>query len=51
MPNDIALLEWAGTSYAMGNAHPTVQAVADHVAPSNDDDGVARVIEDLLAHG
>ncbi len=51
MPNDIALLEWAGTSYAMGNAHPTVQAVADHVAPSNDDDGVARVIEELLAHG
>ena len=51
MPNDIALLEWAGTSYAMGNAHPTVQAVADHVASTNDDDGVAQVIEGLLAHG
>ncbi len=51
MPNDIALLEWAGTSYAMGNAHPTVQAVADHVAPTNDEDGVARVIEGLLSRG
>ncbi|MCW2757618.1 MAG: HAD-superfamily hydrolase, subfamily [Nocardioidaceae bacterium] len=50
MPNDIALLEWAGTSYAMGNAHPTVTAVADHVAAGNDDDGVARVLEGLL-HG
>ena len=51
MPNDIALLEWAGTSYAMGNAHHTVQAVADHVAPTNDEDGVARVIEGLLSRG
>ncbi|MEP6817458.1 MAG: Cof-type HAD-IIB family hydrolase [Marmoricola sp.] len=49
MPNDIALLTWAGSSYAMGNAHPTVRAVADHVAPTNDDDGVAQVIEELLS--
>jgi HAD superfamily hydrolase (TIGR01484 family) len=48
MPNDLPMLEWAGTSYAMANAHPTVRAAADQVAPTNDDDGVARVIEDLL---
>jgi Cof subfamily protein (haloacid dehalogenase superfamily) len=48
MPNDIPLLEWAGTSYAMANAHPTVTAVADRVAPANDDDGVAQVLERLL---
>ena len=48
MPNDIPLLEWAGTSYAMANAHPTVIAAADHVAPTNDDDGVAQVLEQLL---
>ncbi|MGN6251449.1 MAG: Cof-type HAD-IIB family hydrolase [Marmoricola sp.] len=48
MPNDIAMLEWAGTSYAMANAHPSVREVADHVAASNDDDGVARVLEELL---
>lgn len=49
MPNDIQMLVWAGTSYAMGNAHPTVREVADHVAPTNDDDGVAQVIEELLS--
>ena len=25
MPNDLPMLEWAGTSYAMANAHPTVR--------------------------
>ena len=44
MPNDLPMLAWAGTSYAMANAHPTVLDVADHVAPPNDDDGVARVL-------
>jgi hydroxymethylpyrimidine pyrophosphatase-like HAD family hydrolase len=32
----------------MANAHPTVREAADHVAPANDDDGVAQVIESLL---
>ncbi len=44
MPTDIPMLEWAGTSYAMGNAHPTVLAAAPHVAPTNEDDGVATVL-------
>lgn len=44
MPNDIAMLEWAGTSYAVANADPAVIAAADRVAPSNDDDGVAEVL-------
>ena len=48
MPNDIAMLEWAGTSYAMGNAHPSAVAAAGHVAPRNDEDGVAQVVEQLL---
>jgi len=48
MPNDIAMFEWAGTSYAMANGDPSVIDVADHVAPSNDDDGVARVLVDLF---
>ncbi|MGH3412314.1 MAG: Cof-type HAD-IIB family hydrolase [Marmoricola sp.] len=48
MPNDIPLLQWAGTAYAMANAHPTVRQVADHLAPANDDDGVARVLEQLF---
>ena len=41
MPNDLPMLEWAGTSYAVANAHPTVLAAADHVAPHHEDDGVA----------
>jgi hydroxymethylpyrimidine pyrophosphatase-like HAD family hydrolase len=48
MPNDLPMLAWAGTSYAMANAHPRVLEVADHVAPTNDDDGVAQVLEKLL---
>jgi HAD superfamily hydrolase (TIGR01484 family) len=48
MPNDIAMLQWAGTSYAMANAFPTVIEAADHLAPSNDDDGVAVVLEGLV---
>jgi Cof subfamily protein (haloacid dehalogenase superfamily) len=48
MPNDIAMLEWAGTSYAVANADPSVIEVADHVCRSNDDDGVARVLMEML---
>ena len=48
MPNDLAMLTWAGTSYAVANAHPSVLEAADHVAPSNDDDGVASVLAELV---
>ncbi|HSU00993.1 MAG TPA: HAD hydrolase family protein, partial [Nocardioides sp.] len=48
MPNDLPMLEWAGTSYAMSNAHASVQRLADHLAPSNDDDGVAEVLGGLF---
>ncbi len=48
MPNDRELLEWAGLGVAVANAHPDLKAVADEVTASNDDDGVAQVIERLL---
>jgi Cof subfamily protein (haloacid dehalogenase superfamily) len=48
MPNDIPMLEWAGHAVAVANAHPTVHAVADTVTASNDDDGVALVLERFL---
>jgi Cof subfamily protein (haloacid dehalogenase superfamily) len=48
MPNDLPMLTWAGTSYAMANAHPSVAAAADRVAPSNDDDGVATTLTALF---
>ncbi|KPI13156.1 Cof-like hydrolase [Actinobacteria bacterium OK074] len=49
MPNDIEMLTWAGRSYAMGNAHPDVLAAASDHTAGNDEDGVAQVIEQLLA--
>lgn len=45
MPNDVSMLEWAGHAVAMGNAHAAVLAIADEVAPSNDEDGVAQILE------
>ena len=47
MPNDLPMLTWAGTSYAVANAHPDVLAIADEVAPAHDEDGVARVLAGL----
>lgn len=48
MPNDVPMLEWAGRSYAVANAHAAVRAAADEVVASNDDDAVAVLIESLL---
>ena len=48
MPNDLPMLSWAGTSYAMADAHPTVTAAAGHVAPGHDEDGVARVLAEVF---
>jgi Cof subfamily protein (haloacid dehalogenase superfamily) len=44
MPNDIAMLAWAGRGIAVADAHPDVIAVADDVTGSNDDDGVAEYL-------
>jgi Cof subfamily protein (haloacid dehalogenase superfamily) len=48
MPNDLPMLAWAGTPYAMANAHPSVLAAVDRVAPSNDEDGVATVLTGIF---
>ncbi|MEV7801806.1 Cof-type HAD-IIB family hydrolase [Microbispora sp. NPDC088329] len=48
MPNDLPMLTWAGTSYAVANAHPDVLAAVDHVTAANNDDGVAVVLENLF---
>ena len=45
MPNDLPMLAWAGHAVAMANAHLEVLDVADEVTGSNDDDGVAAVLE------
>ena len=48
MPNDIAMLQWAGTSYSMAGAHAAATAAATHRAPGHDDDGVAVVLTELF---
>lgn len=51
MPNDLEMLAWAGSAYAVANAHPDVlSAVAQHTL-SNAQDGVAAVLERLLGLG
>ena len=45
MPNDVPMLAWAGHSVAVANAHPDVLGLVDEVTASNDDDGVAQVLE------
>lgn len=44
MPNDVEMLRWADHGVAMGNAIPSVHAVADEVTLSNDDAGLAHVL-------
>ncbi|HCB05807.1 MAG TPA: Cof-type HAD-IIB family hydrolase [Nocardioides sp.] len=48
MPNDLPMLAWAGTPYAMANAHTSVLAAVDRIAPSNDEDGVAQVLAGIF---
>ena len=42
------MLEYAGLGVAMQNGQPAIKAVADLIAPSNEDDGVAYVVESLM---
>lgn len=43
--NDLAMIQAVGTGVAMENGIEEVKRAADHVAPPNDADGVARFIE------
>lgn len=47
--NDIEMLAWAGHGVAMWHAGMDVRAAAQEVTATNDADGVAKVIERLLA--
>ncbi|MDO4938548.1 MAG: Cof-type HAD-IIB family hydrolase [Lachnospiraceae bacterium] len=46
--NDIPLLRAAGTGVCMGNGNDVTKSSADIIAPSNDDDGVAQIIEEMV---
>lgn len=46
--NDIDMIKYAGLGVAMGNAYPEVKEIADYVTVTNEEDGVAEVIEKFI---
>ena len=47
--NDVSMIRFAGLGVAMANAQPPVKANADRITQyTNDEDGVARFIQELL---
>lgn len=47
--NDRAMIELAGVGVAMGNAIDELKSVADMVCGTNNEDGIASALEELLA--
>ena len=46
--NDLSMIEYAGLGIAMDNAPGEVKSRANFVTSSNDEDGVAKVIEKFI---
>ena len=46
--NDLDMLQYAGLGVAVENAVPEAKAAANRLTASNDDDGVARLIQELV---
>jgi hypothetical protein len=46
--NDVSMIEWAGLGVAMANATAEAKAVADWLAPSVAEDGVAALIDRFI---
>ncbi len=46
--NDIPMMRYAGLAVAMKNAQPETKEWADVIAPLNDEDGVAQIIEKYI---
>ena len=46
--NDLDMIEFAGLGVAVENAPEDIRAAADFIAPNNDEEGVACVIEKFL---
>lgn len=45
--NDIEMLQAVGTSVAMANGHEKAKAVATHIAPHVDENGLAKIMKQL----
>jgi hypothetical protein len=46
--NDLGMLAFAGVAVAPANAHPEVLAAADLITSSNDEEGVAQALAQLV---
>lgn len=46
--NDLTMIDWAGCGVAMGNAIPEVKASANYETKSNNENGVAHAIQELV---
>ena len=46
--NDLDMLSYAGTGVAVGNALEELKSIANHICASNDDDGVAKWLEERV---
>ena len=46
--NDVSMIRFAGLGVAMANAQDAVKREADYITLSNDEDGVAHVIEKFI---
>ena len=46
--NDISMIEYAGLGVAMGNAVEKTKSISDLITSTNDEDGVAKVIEKYI---
>jgi hypothetical protein len=46
--NDLSMFDVAGMSIAMGNAAPQVKVAADRIAPSNNENGVAWALREIV---
>jgi Cof subfamily protein (haloacid dehalogenase superfamily) len=49
MPNDVAMLAWAGLPHVVANAHPVLLQGPYRVVPANAESGVGRTILDWVA--
>lgn len=46
--NDLSMIAYAGLGVAMSNGQKQVKQVADFIAPSNDEDGIAYVLDKFI---
>ena len=46
--NDVSMIKYAGLGVAMSNAQEAVKKEADYITLSNEEDGVAAVVEKFI---